>query len=102
MKDSHPSCRRSAHSRSRLPQGLEPVLDACRELGVAFVAFSPVGRGFLAGGVTDPEQLEDGDIRKGILQEDLVEAVIGLPQNLFYGRLMDAGWFAAATRPGAG
>jgi type I restriction enzyme M protein len=27
----------------------------------------------------------EGDIRKGILQEDLVEAVIGLPTNLFYG-----------------
>jgi type I restriction enzyme M protein len=27
----------------------------------------------------------EGDIRKGILEEDLVEAVIGLPPNLFYG-----------------
>lgn len=27
----------------------------------------------------------EGDIRKGILGEDLVEAVIGLPSNLFYG-----------------
>jgi type I restriction enzyme M protein len=27
----------------------------------------------------------EGEIRKGILQEDLVEAVIGLPANLFYG-----------------
>jgi type I restriction enzyme M protein len=27
----------------------------------------------------------EGDIRKGMLQEDLVEAVIGLPTNLFYG-----------------
>lgn len=27
----------------------------------------------------------EGEIRKGILQEDLVEAVIGLPTNLFYG-----------------
>jgi len=27
----------------------------------------------------------EGDIRKGILQDDLVEAVIGLPSNLFYG-----------------
>jgi type I restriction enzyme M protein len=27
----------------------------------------------------------EGEIRKGILQEDLVEAVIGLPPNLFYG-----------------
>jgi len=27
----------------------------------------------------------EGDIRKGILQEDMLEAVIGLPSNLFYG-----------------
>jgi hypothetical protein len=40
------------------------VLQACRELGVAFVAFSPVGRGFLAGQAHDPATLEDGDIRK--------------------------------------
>lgn len=39
------------------------VLDACRELGVAFVAFSPVGRGMLAGGVSDPAQLQPGDLR---------------------------------------
>lgn len=42
------------------------VLDACRELGVTFVAFSPVGRGFLAGGVTDLAQLEEGDFRGGM------------------------------------
>lgn len=40
------------------------VLDACRELGVSFVAFSPVGRGFLADAVHDPDALSDGDIRK--------------------------------------
>jgi aryl-alcohol dehydrogenase-like predicted oxidoreductase len=40
------------------------VLDACRELGTTFVAFSPVGRGFLAGGVPDPSALIDGDIRR--------------------------------------
>jgi aryl-alcohol dehydrogenase-like predicted oxidoreductase len=38
------------------------VLDACRELGVTFVAFSPVGRGFLAGGVRKPEYAA-GDMR---------------------------------------
>lgn len=27
----------------------------------------------------------EGDIRKGILKEDLLEAVVGLPKNLFYG-----------------
>jgi aryl-alcohol dehydrogenase-like predicted oxidoreductase len=42
------------------------VLEACRELGVAFVAFSPVGRGFLAGGVRDPADLAPGDMRLGM------------------------------------
>ena len=42
------------------------VLEACRELGVTFVAFSPVGRGFLAGGVTDPATLAEGDLRRGM------------------------------------
>jgi aryl-alcohol dehydrogenase-like predicted oxidoreductase len=40
------------------------VLDACRELGVGFVAFSPLARGFLSGHLTDPvSQLEAKDIR---------------------------------------
>lgn len=42
------------------------VLDACRELGVAFVAFSPVGRGFLAGGVRSPGDLGEGDFRQAM------------------------------------
>lgn len=41
------------------------VLEACRQLGIAFVAFSPVGRGFLAGGVRKAE-FEQGDIRSGM------------------------------------
>ena len=40
------------------------ALDACRELGVTFVAFSPLGRGFLAGAVSNPDELHEGDIRK--------------------------------------
>jgi len=42
------------------------VLKACKELDVAFVAFSPVGRGFLAGGVRDVGQLAPGDFRAGM------------------------------------
>ncbi|MBK8629833.1 MAG: aldo/keto reductase [Sphingomonadales bacterium] len=41
------------------------VLDACRELGTTFVAFSPVARGMLANGLRDPESLPDRDLRKG-------------------------------------
>jgi aryl-alcohol dehydrogenase-like predicted oxidoreductase len=40
------------------------VLDACKQLGIAFVAFSPLGRGFLAGRLSDPaSELESRDIR---------------------------------------
>lgn len=42
------------------------VLDACKELNVCFVAFSPVGRGFLAGGVRDAAKLAQGDFRAGM------------------------------------
>jgi hypothetical protein len=43
------------------------VLDACRELGITFVAFSPLARGFLTGKLTDPDkQLEDGDLRRNM------------------------------------
>ena len=38
------------------------VLDACRELGIGFVAFSPLARGLLAGSVTDGNFVQ-GDIR---------------------------------------
>jgi aryl-alcohol dehydrogenase-like predicted oxidoreductase len=39
------------------------VLEACAELGVALVAFSPVGRGALAGLLRDPATLEEQDLR---------------------------------------
>jgi aryl-alcohol dehydrogenase-like predicted oxidoreductase len=43
------------------------VLDACRELGIAFVAFSPLARGFLCGALRDPAaELEPRDIRRGM------------------------------------
>ncbi|MDB5955798.1 aldo/keto reductase [Ramlibacter sp.] len=40
------------------------MLQACRELGIAFVAFSPVGRGFLCDAVHDVATLESKDIRR--------------------------------------
>jgi hypothetical protein len=39
------------------------VLAACRELGVAFVAFSPVGRGFLADAFHGAADIRPGDLR---------------------------------------
>ena len=42
------------------------ILAACRELGVGFVPFSPLGRGFLTGGVRSLESLPADDFRRGI------------------------------------
>jgi aryl-alcohol dehydrogenase-like predicted oxidoreductase len=42
------------------------VLDACRELGTTFVAFSPVGRGVLANGVRDIAELSENDLRRNM------------------------------------
>ena len=42
------------------------VLDACRELGTAFVAFSPVARGFLCGDLRDVSTLDAKDIRRAM------------------------------------
>ncbi len=42
------------------------VLDACRDLGAAFVAFSPLARGFLAGGLGEASTFVEGDIRRGM------------------------------------
>jgi aryl-alcohol dehydrogenase-like predicted oxidoreductase len=42
------------------------VLEECRRIGAAFVAFSPLARGFLAGSVPDPAQFVANDIRRGM------------------------------------
>jgi len=39
------------------------VLDACKDMGIAFVAFSPLARGFLSGNVRDVTALPAKDIR---------------------------------------
>ena len=40
------------------------VLDTVQELGIGFVAYSPLGRGFLSGAIRSPDDLEDGDFRR--------------------------------------
>jgi aryl-alcohol dehydrogenase-like predicted oxidoreductase len=39
------------------------VLETCRELGITFVAFSPVGRGFLTGSFSADQEWQRGDMR---------------------------------------
>ncbi len=47
---------------SRDPEG--ELLDTCRELGIGFVAYSPLGRGFLTGRFRSPDDLAPDDWRR--------------------------------------
>lgn len=47
---------------SRDPE--DGILDTCKELGVTFVAYSPVGRGFLTGAIRSIDDLEKSDWRR--------------------------------------
>ena len=47
---------------TRDPEG--EILDTCRELGIGFVAYSPLGRGFLTGRFQSEQDFEAGDYRK--------------------------------------
>jgi len=47
---------------TRDPEG--DLLAVLRELGIGFVAYSPLGRGFLTGSITSPADLGDSDSRK--------------------------------------
>jgi aryl-alcohol dehydrogenase-like predicted oxidoreductase len=48
---------------SRDPEG-NGVLATCRELGIGFVAYSPLGRGFLSGQIRRPQDLDPDDFRR--------------------------------------
>ncbi len=42
----------------------DEVVPTARELGIALVPFSPLGRGFLTGQITSPDDFEEGDFRR--------------------------------------
>ena len=48
---------------TRDPEG--EVLETCRALGIAFVAYSPLGRGFLTGRIASEADLAADDVRRG-------------------------------------
>jgi aryl-alcohol dehydrogenase-like predicted oxidoreductase len=60
------------------------VLPVCRELGIGFVPFSPLGRGFLTGQITSAEQLADDDFRKKLprFEEDNIRRNLAAVEEL--------------------
>jgi aryl-alcohol dehydrogenase-like predicted oxidoreductase len=60
------------------------ILPLCRDLGIGFVAYSPLGRGFLTGTVTTLDALRDGDARRRMprFQGDNLERNLTLVEEL--------------------
>ncbi len=56
----------------------DEILPTCRELGIGFVPYSPLGRGFLAGGITSLKDVPDDDWRRN----DPRYADENMPKNL--------------------
>ncbi len=48
---------------SREPE--DELIDVLRELGIGFVPYSPLGRGFLTGAIRTADQLDESDFRRG-------------------------------------
>lgn len=62
----------------------ESVLPLCRELGIGFVAYSPLGRGFLTGRLEKREDLADDDFRRTNprFQDDLMARNLAVVRQL--------------------
>jgi aryl-alcohol dehydrogenase-like predicted oxidoreductase len=60
------------------------ALATCRELGIGFVPYSPLGRGFLAGAIRSADALADTDWRRTLprFQADAIKANLSLVETL--------------------
>src|SRR5437763_443300 len=60
------------------------ILPLCEALGIGFVAYSPLGRGFLTGGVSSLDRLREGDARRRMprFQGENLERNLALVEEL--------------------
>jgi aryl-alcohol dehydrogenase-like predicted oxidoreductase len=60
------------------------VLPVCRELGIGFVPYSPLGRGFLTGAITKIDELDEADFRRRVprFQDGALERNLPLVETL--------------------
>jgi aryl-alcohol dehydrogenase-like predicted oxidoreductase len=77
------------------------ILPAVRELGIGFVAYSPLGRGFLTGTIGSVDQLDDNDFRRAqprMTGDNLAanQAIVDRIQALAAGRGVTAAQLALA------
>jgi len=69
---------------TREVEGSDGVLATCQELGIGFVPYSPLGRGFLTGTLNSRESLEDNDFRRANpgFQDDNLSAKLAIVNKL--------------------
>ena len=67
---------------SREPEA--EILATCRSLGIGFVAYSPLGRGFLTGAIRKVDDLVEGDQRRGFprFQEENLQGNLDLVKGI--------------------
>jgi aryl-alcohol dehydrogenase-like predicted oxidoreductase len=82
----------------------EEVLGACRELGIGFVPYCPLGRGFLTGQIKKPEDLPQDDFRRTTprFQGDNFQRNLDLVSELAQSPTKKVHAGAARARLGAG
>jgi hypothetical protein len=68
----------------QIRDALAGVLPYCREQGIAFLPFSPLGRGFLTGRFASPDDLPCGDFRRGLprFQQDALRANLAIVERV--------------------
>jgi len=75
LSEAAPKTIRAAHATSSITavqtelslwsrDAQDEVIPTIRELGIGYVAYSPLGRGFLTGQIKSPDDFEEGDFRK--------------------------------------
>ena len=67
---------------TRDPEG--DVFETCRELGIGFVPYSPLGRGFLTGAITSTDGLADDDFRRANprFQDDAIGSNLAIVETV--------------------
>ncbi|KAH8818690.1 NADP-dependent oxidoreductase domain-containing protein [Flagelloscypha sp. PMI_526] len=86
------------------------LLETCRELGIAIVAYSPVGRGLLSGQITSPDDFDENDWRKTVprYSEDNFPRIMKVTETLksigvkhgVSATQVDLAWLVAQSIPG--
>ncbi len=64
---------------TRFPE--QDLMPTCHELGITYVAYSPLGRGFLTGAIKSLDDLGEADRRRDHLAENIAAVVIVLDES---------------------